>query len=533
MRFQKMGDQMSDRIREIEDKRAEIRLGGGPKEIEKQHRRGRLTARERIEKLLDSGSFREFDLWAKPLRTGFPIDEKSLYSDGVVTGYGEIDGRPIFIYAHDFTAGGATQAAVYHSKITRVMDMAVRMKVPYIGLVDSGGWRIQDAMGFPGWQAPVAGYGQGGTGSIMYSPSNASGVIPQISVMLGPNYAGSCYSPIMADFLIMGRGTYMSLVSPSVIKEATHVEVTQEEIGGALLHAEVSGTCDIVVENDEEGLERCRQLLSLLPSNNEDKPPIVKTGDDANRRDQELLSIVPTDLSQGYDMREIIRRTIDNGQFFEIKPLYAKNVITGFARVDGKTAGIVANNPSVLGGAVDRDSSDKEARFIRFCDAFNIPLIFLVDTVGYLSDANQERLGLERHAAKASYAICEATVPKITIYIGNCRGSGELAMCTEQMGGDLVLAWPSARIGGIDPVQAVDTLYAREIKKAKNPDEIRQRRIKEFAEKYNSIYSAAARQLMHDIIDPRDTRPIIAQALIDFTNKRDFMPRKKHGNIPL
>lgn len=525
---------MLDKIQEIEKERQRLRLGGGPGEVEKQHKRDKLTARERVEKLLDPGTFYELELWAKATRTGFDIDEREHAADAVAIGYGEVGGRPILVYAHDFTVAGGTQAAVQHSKVTKVMDTAVKMGIPYVGIVDSGGIRVQDLQGLSGWRAPMGGFGMGVSGSFMFSPPWASGVVPQISLMLGSNYAGSSYSPIMADFLIMRRGpAYMSLVSPSVIKEVTFVEVTQEEIGGALLHAEVSGTNDLVVESEDEGIEICRKLLGFLPLNNRQKPPVVKTGDPPDRRNEALLDLIPADPSQGYDMHQVISQIIDSEDFLELKPLYAKNVIIGFARLDGQTVGLVANNPMVMGGAVDCNSSDKEARFIRFCDAFNIPLIFLVDTVGYLPSMEQERLGLERHAAKVMYAICEATVPKITLHIGNCSGWGELAMGTEQMGVDLILAFPTARVGEIEPEAAVDTVYQREIETAKNPEETRQRRLKGFAEQYNNLYHAGARQLIHDIIDPRDTRAILIEALGWLADKKEDRPWKKHGNIPL
>jgi len=524
---------MLDKIQEIESERQRLRLGGGPVERERQRKRGKLLARERVEKLLDPGTFCELELWAKAVKTGFEIDETDLPADAVAIGYGKIDSRTVLVYSHDYTVAGGSQASVQQSKVTRVMDTAVKMGVPYIGIVDSGGVRTQDQMGQGTWNTSTEGMGIA-SGSWMFSPSWASGVIPQISLMLGPNYAGSAYSPIQSDFLITRRGTYMSLSSPSVIKEVTYAEVTQEDIGGALLHAEVSGTCDLVVETEEESFEKCRKLLSFLPSNNLEKPPIVITGDDPDRRDEDLLDLVPESPSQEYDMYQVITRIVDNGDFFEIKPLYAKNIIVGFARLDRQSVGIVANNPVVMGGAIDCDSSDKEARFVRFCDAFNIPLIFLVDTVGYLPSMEQEKFGIERHAAKVPYAICEATVPKITVYLRNCSGQGAIAMCTTQMGADLVVAWPTARVGRIEPETAVDVIYKREIEASQTPDEVRQRRIEEFDKKYNNLFHAGARQLVQDIIDPRDTRPMLIRALGWFANKKEEdRPWKKHGNIPL
>lgn len=528
-----MNENTLNKIQALEKERQRLRLGGGPLEIDKQHKKGKLTARERVEKLLDTGTFYELELWAKALRTGYDIDERELAADAVAIGYGQVEGRTVMVYAHDFTVAGGTQAAVQHSKVVQVIDTAVKMGIPYIGIVDSGAIRIQDFMGYAGWKAPMGGYGMGGSGSIMYSPPQASGVVPQISMMLGPNYAGSCYSPILADFLIMRQGpSFMSLVSPSVIKEVTHAEVTQEEIGGVMLHAEVSGTCDLVVQSDEEGLEKCRRLLGYMPLNNRASLPVKKTGDDPFRRDEALLDLVPDDPNKQYDMHSLITKITDKDSFFEIKPLYAKNVTIGFARLDGQPVGIVANNPNVMHGAFDLNSSNKAARFIRFCDSFNIPLVFLVDTVGFVPDI--EHLGLARHAAMVPYAICEASVPKITVYIRNCSGGGEYMMGTNQMGSDLVLAWPTARIGEVDAESAADAIFKNEL--AAGDKEIHLKRIKELQEKYNNIFNAGARQLVQDIIDPRDTRAILNKALSWFAGKKQdntWGTGKKHGNMPL
>ena len=522
-----------NKIQALEKERQRLRLGGGPSEIEKQHKKGKLTARERVEKLLDPGTFYELELWAKGLRTGYDIDERELAGDAVAIGYGQVEGRTVMVYAHDFTVAGGTQAAVQHSKVVQVMDTAVKMGVPYIGIVDSGAIRIQDFMGYAGWKAPMGGYGMGGSGSIMYSPPQASGVVPQVSLMLGPNYAGSCYSPILADFLIMRQGpSFMSLVSPSVIKEVTHAEVTQEEIGGAMLHAEVSGTCDLVVQSDEEGLEKCRRLLGYLPLNNRAALPVKKTGDDPFRKDESLLEMVSDDPNGEYDMRVLLARVADKDSFFEVKPLYAKSVIIGFARLDGQPVGIVANNPNVMHGAFDLNASDKAARFIRFCDAFNIPLVFFVDTVGFAP--GMENVGLARHAAMVPYAICEATVPKITVHVRNCSGAGEYMMGTAQMGANLVLAWPTAHVGEVDAEAAADEIFRNELGAADK--ELRLKKVKEIQEKYNNIFNAGARQLVQDIIDPRDTRAILNKALGWFAGKKDDKPwdkRKKHGNMPL
>jgi len=520
---------------ELEKERKRFEKGGGDRANESQHKKMKLLARERIELLFDKGTFRELDLWALPLKTGFDeLDSKFLPGDASIIGYGKVNGRNIMAYAHDFTQMSGTQAAVQHSKVTKAIDMAIKMGIPYVGIVDSAGIRLQDMMGEPLVRAPSGGYGIGESGSFMFSPPNASGVIPQISLMLGPQFAGSSYSPIMKDFLIMRRSpnVFMSLVSPPVIKEVVSEDVTYDEIGSAQVHAEITGTSALVVDTDEEGIERVKELISLLPSNWKEKPPVVENDDPVDRRDKELLDISLMDRKER-DMYEIIQRVVDNGYLLELKPLFAKNIIIGFSRVDGRTVGIVANNPKVKDGAIDINSSDKAARFIRFCDCFNIPLIFFVDSVGLLPDKEEEKAGIERHAAKIPFAICESTVPKVTVYVGECSGEAEYIMGTESMGVDVVVAWPNAGIGHIEPAYAVNIIFEKEIKEAENPDEIRKQKIEEFEAKYCNTYHAGSRQLIQDIINPEDTRPVVAQALDFFKDKEMIRPWKKHGNIPL
>jgi len=525
-------EEMLRLVQQVEERRKSYQAGGGAPEIDKQHKKGKLTARERVEKFFDPGSFRELEVWSQPLKTGFEIDDKFTPADAAVIGYGLVDGRTVMVYAHDFTTLTGTQAVVQHAKVTRVMESAIKMGVPYVGIVDCAGIRLQDMMGEPGPRAPVDGLGMHGTGSFMYSPPLASGVVPQIAVMLGPQFAGSSYSPILKDFLIMRRGpAFMALISPAVIKEVTGAETTYDEIGSASVHAQVSGTCDLVVDSDEEGLQQARKLLSFMPSNWKEKPPLAATGDPAGRTAEGLLDILPPDPEQPYDMHRLISLVMDNADFFEVKPLFAPNAITGFARIDGRAIGVVANNPAVMAGAIDINASDKMARFIRFCDAFNIPLAFLADTPGYLPDAGQESRGLARHAAKVMFAICEATVPKITVYVRNCSGLGDLAMGTGQMGMDLVLAWPTARVGSIEPDIAVSKIYAAELA-GESPQRV-QKRVEDFDRRYNDIYWAGARGLFQDIIDPRQTRPVLADALRWFAGKSEDRPWKKHGNIPL
>ncbi len=525
-----------DKIAEIEKERQRYSRGGSSAAVEKQHKAGKLTAYERMEELFDAGTFHEFELWAQPLRTGFSdTDSRFIPRDAVVIGFGKINRRVVVAYAHDFTIMSGTQSSVQGAKVCKATDAARLMQVPYVGIVDCGGVRIQDLMGEPLFRPPVAGTGIGGSGNVMSSPPRDSGVIPQICIMLGPQFAGSSYAPIMSDFLFMRRSpaVFMSLVPPPVIKEVTGEECTYEDVGSASVHAEISGTVDVVVDTDEEALEKCRELLSFLPQNCRERPPVVDTGDPPDRRDEELLDLAPMESGQEYDMHEIISHIVDNKHFFEIKQLYAKSIIVGFARLAGHTVGIVANNPAVLKGAIDSNCGDKAGRFMRFCDAFNIPLVFLVDTIGFDGSAEEELLGVERHVAKLSYAICEATVPKLVVYIGECSGEAELVMCTEAMGGDLVVAWPSAKVGLFNAEEAVDIIYQREINTADNPEEVRVTRIKEFNQKYNSLLWTGARELIQDIIDPRDTRMLLIEALTWFANKNEVRPWKKHGNIPL
>ena len=528
---------MQDIVQALEERKKRLATqGGGPKYIERQHGRGKLLAWERVNRLMDPGTFTEFNLWSKPVPTGFDIDELELPREGIMTGYGEVNGQTVVVYADDYTVQGASMSAVMLHKRVKAVERALKMMVPFVALVDSGGIRIQDSYGRQGGLPVAGGSGIGKNNTMFTDQVRSSGIIPQISVMLGTSVAGSAYGPMLTDFLIFRTLTSRMYISPpSVIKQVTFEDATEEEIGGAKVHAEISGSCDIKVDTDEEAIDRAKELLSFFPSNYKEKPPAVNTGDDPNRRDEDLLKIVPVDPSQPYDMHEVIRCIVDNGYFLEIKALYARNVIVGFARLDGQSVGIVANNPLVNGGCIDANSSDKEARFIRFCDCFNIPLVFLADTVGYLPGVDQGREGLIRHAAKVIYAICESTVPKITVYIGQCFGPALLAMCHERMGGDMVFSWPTARVGLIEPGMAVDAIYKQEIEAAHNPMEVRQQRLEEIEEKYADFpYHAASVLLVEDIIDPRETRPVLVKALKRLVRKEEpTRPWKEHDNIPL
>jgi len=528
---------MKAKIQELEERRKKLQPGGDEAAIEKQHGRGKLTAWERIERLFDPGTFQEIGIWTQPMKTGFDIDSRELPRDSVITGYGKIHGRDVYAYAHDFTVLAGTQSTIQNSKVARTMEKAMGEGIPMVGMIDSGAIRIHDLFGRAGFKVPVRGSPVGGGGGFMYYPPLMSGVVPSITLMVGPCYAGSAYSPIMADFVIMRRNiAFMSVASPPILKAVTFVDVTEEEIGGALLHSEVTGSNDLLVDSDEEAIDNCRELLSFLPSNWREKPPVVDTGDDPKRTDERLLDIVPTDVSKAYDMHEVISFIIDKGHFFELQALYAPNMIIGFARLAGQTIGIVANNPAVGDGCVDVYSADKQARFIRFCDCYNIPLIFLVDTPGFLPSLDQEqhRDGLERNAAKPVFAICESTVPKITVYVRRCYGAGRLIMGTERMGCDAVYAWPTAdvRIEGFD--KAADALYKAEIESAENPEKLRRELVANIRDKYATPYHLGGIQGADDIIDPRETRPILVNTLNRLSRKLEpVRPWRKHSLIPL
>jgi len=496
------------------------------KAVERQHSRGKMTARERINFFYDPGTFVELGLFAKPRITGFDMDQQDLTGDGVITGSGMVNGRPAYAYAQDFTVAGGSQGSVHGKKTLRIMKQALKARIPCIHMVDSGGVRIQDA---------VTRDFNDSYQLYFYYHTISSGVIPQIGLLMGPCAAGAAYSPILTDFLIMVKKTsHMYIASPTLIKSVQFVDVTEEEIGGPKMHAEVSGCCDVLAENDEDCLRKCRELLSYLPSHNQENPPIVPTGDDPNRRDEELLEAVPVDSKKWYDMHRVIEHIVDKGHFFPVKPDFAKNMITGFARLDGRSVGIVANNPKHKAGAIDINAADKEARFIRFCDCFNIPLIFLVDNPAYLPGTDQERGGIIRHGAKVLHAISEATVPKLTVYIRKAYGGGNPAMCGEPLGSDLLLAWPTAELGLMNADGAVNIIYRNEISAAKNPEEVRARRLTEYKATFGRFpYHAAQMRWVEEIIDPRDTRPLLIQALKIYQHKTEERPWKKHGNIPL
>ncbi|MFC1977663.1 acyl-CoA carboxylase subunit beta [Chloroflexota bacterium] len=528
-----------DKIKEVEDYRKVKLLGGGAKAIEDQHtRRNKLFCREQLELFFDPGTFQEENLWDGHIKTGFDIDQRELTDQGVVTGIGKVNGRPVYSYIHDFTVVGATQHLANTNKVTRVMEKARELMIPYVGMIDSGGASIHDNFGRVASRPIVGGANTAFTRGNMTNVPLNSGIIPQISLMIGPCYAGSAYSPIMADFVIMRRVTsFMSVASPGLLKSVTFKDVTYEEIAGAEMHAAVTGSNDFLVDSDEEAIDTCRRLLSYLPQNYLEKTPVVDTGDDPNRRDEELLDIVPVDLSAPYDMHDVITRIVDKGSFLETQALYATSMITGFARLDGRAVGIVANNPAENEGRLDLNTSDKQARFIRFCDAFNIPLVIFVDTEGFLPSVEEELSpqGLLRRAAKPVFAICEATVPKVSVIVGKSWGPGRLAMGIPRQGMDMVFAWPQSQVCQMAPKKVVGKIWKDEIAQADKPDEVRQSKLKELLETYIKFpYHGAEYLMVNEIIDPRDTRPALIRRLEYLANKKEPwpVPWKKHSLIP-
>ncbi len=509
---------------QLYEKKEKIKQMGGEERIKKHHAQGKLTARERLEILLDPGSFVEINSFVEKRNTDFGLDKVDLPADGVITGYGTIDGRPVAVFAQDFTVMGGSLGEMHGFKIAHIMDFAMKLGIPIIGLNDSGGARIQEGVD------ALKGYGD-----IFYRNTLASGVIPQISVILGPCAGGAVYSPAIGDFIIMtkNKNCYMFITGPNVIKAVTGEDVTPQELGGWEAHAVKSGNCHLVAENDEEAMMLVRKLMSYLPLNNLDDPPIVETGDNPARTTPEIYEIIPDDPNKPYDMRDLIRSVVDNGEFFEIHGLYALNAVVGFARMDGRTVGIVANNPKFFAGTLDVNSSDKIARFVRFCDAFNIPIITFVDVPGYLPGVQQEYDGIIRHGAKVLFAYSEATVPLITIIVRKAYGGAYLAMGSKHLGADVVYAYPTAEIAVMGPEGAAEIVFRKEIRASKDPEKVREEKIKEYRERFANPYRAASRGYIDDVIDPKFTRVKIISALRVLETKREKIPPKKHGNIPL
>src|SRR4030043_86807 len=511
------------RIENLGKLRDQASQGGGAKRIETQHQKGKLTARERINLLLDGGSFEELDCFVPHRTTEFGLDEQRYLGDAVVTGYGKIDGRLAYVYSQDFTVIGGTLSLVASEKICKVMDLAAKNGAPCIGLLDSGGARIQEGVD------SLKAYGEIFTRNTLYS-----GVVPQISIVMGPTAGGAVYSPAITDFILMVEGVgQMYITGPDVIKTVCGEEVYHEDLGGAMVHARRSGNCHFVADSEQEVLQMVRRLMSFLPQNNMEETPRVDTGDDPDRSDEELLSIMPVDPSKVYDMKEIITRMVDNGDFMEVHQHFALNLIVGFARLGGQAVGIVAQQPSYMAGAIDINASDKGARFVRFCDCFNIPLITLVDVPGYMPGTDQEFGGIIRHGAKFLYAYAEASVPKISVIVRKAYGGAYVVMSSKGLRGDINYAWPSAEIAVMGPDGAVNIIFRSEIAKSENPEEARRKLIEEYRSKFVNPYVAASRGYIDDVIDPRETRRKLIKALDMLKNKVDTLPAKKHGNIPL
>lgn len=511
------------KIEELRKFSDSIELGGGHKAIDKQHQLGKLTARERIEKLLDPGSFTELDKYVTHRCSNFDMAGKEAPGEGVVTGYGTVAGRLIFVYSQDFTVLGGSLGEMHAEKICKVLDMSLKMGAPCIGLNDSGGARIQEAVD------ALSGFGK-----IFYRNTLASGVVPQISVIMGPCAGGAVYSPAITDYVFMVKNTsQMFITGPQVIKAVTGEEVTAEQLGGAMTHNRTSGVAHFAAEDEEDCFAQIKKLLSFLPSNNLEDAPFADNGDDPSRMDQTLNEIIPDNPNAAYDMAALISKIVDQGEFFQTMPYFAPNILTGYARVGGKVVGIIANQPRVMAGVLDINSSDKAARHIRFCDAFNIPLLTFVDVPGFLPGSNQEFGGIIRHGAKMLFAYSEATVPKITVITRKAYGGAYIGMCSRHLGADQVIAWPTAEIAVMGAEGAANIIFRKEIESAANPTEKRAEMIADYKERFATPYVAAERGFVDVVIDPQETRPRLYNALEMLSTKRETRPAKKHGNIPL
>ncbi|HEU5298322.1 MAG TPA: carboxyl transferase domain-containing protein [bacterium] len=515
-----MGD---DRIADLRARKARLRALGGPERIQRQHDAGKLTARERVDLLLDPGTFVELDLFVTHQARAFGMDRLEAPADGVVTGYGTVGGRTVFLFSQDFTVLGGSLGEAHAAKICKVMDLALRTGAPMIGLNDSGGARIQEGV------ASLGGYAE-----IFYRNTMASGVIPQISAIMGPCAGGAVYSPAITDFTVMVRGTsYMFVTGPQVVRTVTREEVSFEALGGADVHATRSGVAHFVAEDDADALALMRRLLSYLPQNNLEDPPRAASEDDPGRMDAALDGLVPDDPAKPYDMGEVIRRVVDERSFLDVHAHFAPNLITGFARLDGRPVGIVAQQPQHLAGVLDIASSTKGARFVRFCDAFNVPLVTFVDVPGFLPGVGQEHGGIIRNGAKLLFAYCEATVPKLTVVTRKAYGGAYDVMSSRHIRADLNLAWPSAEIAVMGPEGAIEIIFRRELAAAGDPAALRAKLVADYRAQFANPYIAAMRGYIDDVIEPRETRPRLIAALAMLESKRQSLPKKKHGNIPL
>jgi acetyl-CoA carboxylase carboxyltransferase component len=514
---------VAEKIRELKAKEAQIKAMGGDKAVDKQHQSGKLTARERLDLFFDPGTFREMDIFVKHRCVNFGIEKVEIPADGVVTGFGQVNGRPVFAFAQDFTSRAGSLGEMHSKKICKVMDLALKAGVPFVGFNDSGGARIQEGVD------SLSAYGQ-----IFYRNAVSSGVIPQISAIMGPTAGGAVYSPAMTDYVFMVKNTsYMFITGPDVIKSVTGEEISFEDLGGALAHNMKSGVAHFACESDADAIDQIKRLLSFVPNNNLEDPPIAPCSDPAGREEPALDKIVPDNPRSSYDMLDVIRAIVDDGDFFEPHALYAQNIITGFARLNGRPVGIIANQPKVLAGCLDVNAADKATRFIRFCDAFNVPLLTIADVPGYLPGSDQEHRGIIRHGAKLLWCYSEATVPKLTLITRKDYGGSYLAMCSRDLGADMVLAWPTAEIAVMGAEGAANVIFRKDIQAAEDQAAKRQEIIENYQNLLYNPYIAASRGFVDQVIAPRETRPRLIEALEIMCTKRETLPAKKHGNIPM
>ncbi|UCC43256.1 MAG: acyl-CoA carboxylase subunit beta [Candidatus Zixiibacteriota bacterium] len=514
---------LEKKLNRLEEMRSEAELGGGQKRVDAQHKKGKLTARERIELLVDPNSFEEFDMFVTHRSTDFGLDKHKYLGDGVVTGCGKIKGRMVYIFSQDFTVMGGSLSEAHAEKICKIMHMAMKVGAPVIGLNDSGGARIQEGV-----------VSLGGYADIFLLNTLASGVVPQISAILGPCAGGAVYSPAITDFVLMTKGTsYMFVTGPNVVKTVTHEQVTSEELGGATVHATKSGVAHFACDNEADAISRIKRLLDYIPQNNCEDPPVVECTDPLDREDEALNSIVPENPNQPYDIKEVINAVVDAGSFFEVHEEYAQNIVVGFAHLGGRSIGIIANQPAVLAGVLDINSSQKGARFIRFCDSFNVPLLTFEDVPGFMPGVDQEHGGIIKNGAKLLYAYCEATVPKITVITRKAYGGAYDVMNSKHVRGDMNYAWPTAEIAVMGPKGAVEIIFKKDIAAALDEEAELQKKTEDYREKFANPFIAAARGYVDDIIEPKTTRPRLIRAFEMLDTKKDSIPRKKHGNIPL
>ncbi len=512
-----------DKIKDLKAREARLLKMGGEKAVGEQKKKGKLTARERLDLLFDQGTFRELDMFVTHRCSNFGMEKVDIPSDGVITGHGMVNCRPVFAFSQDFTSRAGSLGEMHSRKICKAMDLALKAGVPFVGMNDSGGARIQEAVD------ALSGYGQ-----IFFRNSACSGVIPQISAIMGPTAGGAVYSPAMTDYVFMIKNTsYMFITGPEVIKAVTGEEISFEALGGAKTHNEKSGVAHFACESDADGIEQIKRLLSYLPSNNMEDPPIVQTGDDPRRIAPELDAIIPDNPNKPYDIKDVIRGIVDNGEFFEPHQHYAMNIVVGFARLNGRSVGIIANQPKVLAGCLDINASDKATRFIRFCDAFNIPMLTIADVPGYLPGSHQEWGGIIRHGAKLLWCYSEATVPKVLLVTRKDYGGSYLAMCSRDLGADMAFAWPTAEIAVMGAEGAANIIHRKEITEAADPGAKRKEKIQEYEGLFSNPYVAASRGYIDAVILPSETRPRLIDALETMCAKRELRPPKKHGNIPM